>query len=240
MLKAVLFDLDETLLDFNLRAYLQDYNLKFSSLAAEISGLEIETIERGFLTAISTMMGDHDHDLFKTNLDVFCETFFEQTGIDLSDPIIVEPFNYLYDHVLSERPGHAGPKEGMREVVEQVFDLGLEVVLATNPTFPLKVTWPRLAWANVQDLPFKLITSAENSRRCKPHTLYYQDISEFLGIDLSDCLMVGDSLFYDIPDPACKLKTFTLEPATDQARQQFTPAFRGSKDELLTLIKSLM
>ncbi len=67
-----------------------------------------------------------------------------------------------------QRPEEKIPPEA-REVVQKLFDLGLRVVIATNPIFPKDIMYERLRWAEVEDLPFDLVTSYEDSHYAKPN-----------------------------------------------------------------------
>ena len=78
------------------------------------------------------------------------------------------------------------------QVVEKAFDLGYDVVIATNPLFPATAIEQRLEWADLADFPYRLVTTYENSRACKPNLLYYEQILENIGHCADACLMVGD------------------------------------------------
>ena len=88
---------------------------------------------------------------------------------------------------------------------------GIRVALATNPLFPAIATRQRIRWAGLKTEDFELVTTYENSRRCKPNPDYYRDVLAELGVEPESCIMVGNDVDEDIL-PARKLgmKTFLL------------------------------
>jgi len=88
---------------------------------------------------------------------------------------------------------------------------GLQVVIATNPLFPLTAIEQRLEWAGlpVEEFPFALITSYEIMHSTKPHLAYYEEIAQRLGVEEKKCLMVGDDWRLDIaPAYAVGMQTY--------------------------------
>ena len=57
------------------------------------------------------------------------------------------------------------------------------------------------------DMPFELVTTWENSTRCKPCSGYYLEALGKLGLAPEETLMVGNDPKRDFPSPAIGLKT---------------------------------
>ena len=83
-------------------------------------------------------------------------------------------------------------------------------MLATNPLFPAVATHSRIRWAGLEPGDFALVTTYENSRRCKPDPDYYRDILEELGLTAEECVMVGNDACEDLAAAQAGLPVFLL------------------------------
>ena len=137
MIKAVLFDLDDTLLDINFTAFMTRYVAGLSGLLGDISRTPALLMGRPFTKAYLAME-DRDRSDDLTNHQVFNREIHAFTGIPLEDPAIADAVDY-YDRefVPSMRGGivAARPQRGGRKAVDTVHELGLTCALATNPAF---------------------------------------------------------------------------------------------------------
>ena len=96
----------------------------------------------------------------------------------------------------------------------------------------------RLEWAGVADFPYRLVTTYENSRACKPNLLYYKQILKSIGHRAEACLMVGDD---DMDMVAARLgcATFLVHgPATKLDPATPEPTYRGTLADLEALLQS--
>ena len=85
-----------------------------------------------------------------------------------------------------------------------------------------------MQWAGVDDLPFKWVTTYENSRYCKPNLRYFDDACARLGHAPEACLVVGDE-HMDMVARNIGCDTFLVEGPTN-ALQPSTPepTYRGA------------
>jgi HAD superfamily hydrolase (TIGR01549 family) len=159
---------------------------------------------------------------------VFWRHFGALTGLEQTQ---VEPF--LNDFYLAEFPRLAAFTARVptaRDVVRTCMQRGLQVVIATNPIFPLRALEERLRWAGFDDPSlWALITSYENMHSTKPNREYYTEIVSKLGCEPSEALMVGNDLEQDIaPARAAGLHTFWVQHAsrcpTSQGVDPHTPS----------------
>jgi FMN phosphatase YigB (HAD superfamily) len=202
---GVLFDLDGTLLDIDLPAFLDRY---FNALTeSSISVLPPHVTPAAFREAIAqgtlAMTSLHPG---RTNRDVFADELFRCIGmsLDLAWPV----YERFYAEVFPLLKDSASPRPGARRAVETALGLGLAVVVATNPIFPRAAVEARLAWAELDDLPFAGVTSYENMTACKPHPVYFREAAGLAGLEPHACLMVGDDRFLDMPAADVGMKTF--------------------------------
>jgi FMN phosphatase YigB (HAD superfamily) len=74
--------------------------------------------------------------------------------------------------------------------------------------FPLNVQLKRLAWAQLGDITFDLVTHIENMTFCKPRLEYYLEICKKIETPPQACLMVGNDPINDIIVTRLGMKTF--------------------------------
>lgn len=212
-MRGVLFDLDGTLLDIDLPAFLDRY---FDALTQWSSPLlaETRTTPEEFLHAIRSgtraMMSPHAG---RTNREVFHDALLSCIGLDLDAAWPV--YERFYREIFPRLGESARPMPGAREAVETALGLGLKVVVATNPIFPLVAVQARLAWAGLGDIPFAGITSYEQMTACKPHLAYFREAAALAGLAPHECIMVGDDRYLDMPASDVGMRTFYVGEPTD-------------------------
>lgn len=96
--------------------------------------------------------------------------------------------------------------------METALSLGLRVAVATNPIFPKAAVEHRIAWAGLDDLDLSIVTSYETMRACKPLPEYFTQTAEMVGADPTECLLVGDDRFLDMPAADTGMRTFYVGP----------------------------
>jgi FMN phosphatase YigB (HAD superfamily) len=206
--KAVLFDLDGTLLDIDLGAFLRDYFGALGETVAEhFPGREVLP---AILTATEAMQAPHTG---SSNQEVFARRFEELTGID------IEADGEVFDRFYAERfpaLGAAyGPHAGARDAVLAARRLGLSVVVATQPIFPRAAIEHRLAWAGLGDLGLGVITTYEVMHACKPLPDYFREAAAMAGARPVECIMVGDDRSLDMPASDVGMRTFYVGTEPD-------------------------
>ncbi len=236
-IRAILFDLDGTLLDSNMDVFLPHYFKMLSARVAHIAPPD-EFVSR--LMQASNAMADNDGRA--TNEEVFAAAFYPLAGHSRQE---LEPiFLDFYANDFPSLRQYTRRKPQARQVVQQAFDLGFDVVIATNPLFPATAIEQRMAWAGVADFPYRLVTTYENSRACKPNPLYFEHILETIGCHAETCLVVGDE---DVDMVAAHLgcATFHIRPLKpgSEDRGKLDPAtpeptYRGTLADLGALLES--
>ena len=124
-------------------------------------------------------------------------------------------------------------------MMQQVFERGLKVVVATNAVFPMIALQQRLDLAGVGHFDYELITSYEVMHFCKPHPEYYQEIAATIGVKPEECLMVGNDIGEDLPAGTIGMKTFLVENMLIDKGQDLTPDWRGCLPDLYEFIGRL-
>lgn len=157
VLKAVVFDMDETLLSINLNAFILRYFKDVSSMLADIG----RRSRGGTMARLGTILVDLNANRRsgtdnRTNLEFYQEEVERRCGIRLSDPLIYEAFTYYDREVLPYKNdgvinAHAMP--GAHAALQAVQDAGLRCALFTNPSFPQGAIECRMGWGGLADAP---------------------------------------------------------------------------------------
>ena len=192
MLKAVLFDLDGTLLPMDQATFMKDY---FGRLIRRL--VPLGYTPEGFLAAmkagIAAMVTNNGS---RTNEEAYWDAYTAVSGKEILNHMSV--FEDFYEHEFDEVAAVCGCNPKAAELVQSLKAKGIRVILATNPLFPRIATQKRIRWAGLQPEDFEFFTSYENISFCKPNLKYYQEILNRTGLSAEDCLMVGDRVYTDI------------------------------------------
>lgn len=190
-LKTVLFDLDGTLLPMDQEYFTKAY---FKLLAARLAplGYEPGKLVDSIWAGTAAMV---KNDGSRTNEEAFWETFAAIYGARVKqDRAVIDDF---YTREFNQARTACGFNPAASETVARLKAAGKEVVLATNPIFPAAATRSRIRWAGLEPEDFRLYTTYENARFCKPNPDYYREILEKIGRRPQECLMVGNDATED-------------------------------------------
>jgi FMN phosphatase YigB (HAD superfamily) len=225
--RGILFDLDGTLLDIDLDAFLRRYFGAMAETAGDRFG-DLELLS-AIYASTEVMMTEHPSE---TNHAAFWRDFTARTGVDLETH--GDFFDRFYDEVFPTLAGGAQPAKGGRRAVETALELGMPVALATNPIFPMSAVRHRLEWAGLGDIDFPVVTAYERMHATKPSPAYYREVAAMLGVAPAKCLMVGDDPVLDLAAGNVGMRTFYVGTRTDVHSD-----YRGDLDELADALPRL-
>ncbi len=225
MLRAVLLDLDGTLLDTRLDQFIPQYIRAFAAYMSP--WMPAETFREALMAGTRAMIADHDPG--ETNAQVFWRAFNACSPIPRDQ--LMPAIERFYAEEYPKLACYARPRRAARPLVEELLARGYQIVLATNPLFPETAIRQRMDWAGVADLAFHLVTTYENMHTTKPSPAYYREIAERITVPPAACLMAGDDLAMDGPALSAGMRFFhiTGEPP-------FTHE-RGSLDHFYQLVQ---
>lgn len=235
MIKYVFFDLDGTLLPMNQDDFIKDYLESLTSKLA-IHDYEPTTTGKAIYSSVFAMINNDgsttNENAFWNSLKLICgdnERDSEQIYID------------YYQKEFEYNKKNCWVNEKAKIVIDKIKDLGLKMVLATNPLFPKIATDQRIAWAGIDKNAFELITTYENSSYCKPNIKYYEEILEKLGVNPKECLMVGNDALEDMVTLEIGMKAFLLTDCLINTRGIDINKFKhGGFNDLLNYIYELL
>lgn len=232
--KAVLFDLDGTLLPMDQDGFVKLY---FGALAKKLSphGYEADKLIAAIWQGTRVMV---KNDGTKSNEAAFWDYFASLFGEEArKDEPLFEAF-YRTDFVQAK--GACGYTEKAAELVVAVKEKGLRTALATNPIFPDIATSQRIQWAGLKKEDFELYTTYENARFCKPNPAYYRDILDAMGLRGEDCLMIGNDAVEDVAAMQCGMQVFLIEDCLlNGDKVDITGIPHGSFDDAIEFVKEL-
>ncbi|MFX0040955.1 MAG: HAD family hydrolase [Promethearchaeota archaeon] len=230
-IKAILFDLDNTLLDIDLDKFIPEY---LRLLAQSVSHL---IPPKKFISKIlKASKAIEENNGRKKNEEVYADIFFPLEGY--SREAIKPYFDKFYEQDFSKLRQYSRKKPEARAVLQKAFEKGYDVIIATTPLLPATAIEQRLEWADVADFPYRLITTIENSHATKSltHLLYYDQILDKIGYPADACLMVGDE-DKDLVAKRCGMKTFLIEHKNKKFGPEIPePTYKGSLSDLKSLL----
>lgn len=229
-MKAILLDLDGTLLDLDIHDFLPRYFMALENKVKEL--VDSKSFVEQLLLATRKMIENTDHTL--TNKQVFWHFFWQNKNYQQEKLLALIDDFYKYD--FSKLNNNYGPTPGSKQLIKYIQQNDLILILATNPLFPREAIEERLRWASIASDCFDLITSYENMHACKPQVEYYQEILLKMGLNGSDCLMVGNDGLEDMIAKKAGLKTFLVENNIIP-HQELQPDYQGLLSEVIPVIK---
>lgn len=235
MIKAILFDLDGTLLPMDQNVFLKSY---FKGLVTKCANNDPARAKR-LTDAIWAGTGAMLHNTGeRTNEQIFWNTFDELTGDEFSECGVL--FEDFYLNEFQKVQEVCGFNAKAKETIELAKALNYRTVLATNPMFPRIATESRVRWAGLDPSDFELITTFENSRHGKPQHEYYRDIANAISLPCDECLMVGNDVDDDLAAEALGMKVFLLTDCLINLKSKdITKYPSGDFDALMSFIKQL-
>lgn len=234
MIKAILFDLDGTLLPVDQDVFTKKY---FDALAKNHARfgcdpkLTVDSVWKGTVAMLKNKGED-------TNENMFWRVFEAEFGKSKAE---IKPlFDDFYAHGFDETKETCGYTDKANAAVKAAKAHGVPIVLATNPIFPVEAQAKRAEWAGVKPSDFTFITSYENSRYCKPRPEYYIDIANALNCRPEECLMIGNDTSDDMTAAKIGMKVYLITDCLINKSELDISAFpHGDAGELVEFLKTL-
>ena len=205
MLKAVLFDLDGTLLPMNEAEYIKVYG---ELLNIKLTKLGLDGVKLGKLIWDSMMQMDLN-DGSKTNDDIFNKTFikFYKDEAEKYKEILLD--YYTNDFKGTKIVCKDNPLA--KSIIKFIKENNLLCILATNPVYPKIATINRMNFIGLDESDFAIFTHHENSRYTKANPKYYQDLLNKFNLKPEEVLLFGNNTFEDGESSlACGIKTYLI------------------------------
>ena len=235
MFKAILFDLDDTLLRNEMNAFVNAY---FGTLMPKISAVHPDAnIRDAVMSGTQAMISSKAKN--KTLRQVFIAEFEAMTNLDFStvEPLFMDYYQNEYIAVakVTSRVSHA------QSALQAAQKITSNIALATIPIFPLIAIEERMRWAGIADFPFALVTSFEMMHTSKPHPEYYTEIAQLLNCAPKDCLMIDNDYLDDMIAKAVGMTTFLVTDfAMREDKKKYEPDYQGSLEDVSGFLSSFI
>lgn len=233
-IKAVLFDLDGTLLPMDQDEFVTGY---FKLLTKKVMTLGydpkqlVDAIWKGTGAMIRNDGSVKNQERF---WEVFGEIFGKESLKDRSS------FDEFYHVEFQEAKEICGFNPMAKDAVREIKAMGFRTVLATNPIFPAVATESRTRWAGLEPSDFELYTTYENIGFCKPNLEYYKEILKRINLSAEECLMVGNDVGEDMIAEEIGMKVFLLTDCIINRNDKDISVYpNGSFDELVEYVRNL-
>ncbi len=232
MKKAILFDLDGTLLKMDQDLFMKLYFSEFTKKMMEI-GIDPKVMMAGMNAGVVAMI---QNDGTISNEDRFWEVFNKTTGLEKET--IKETADVFYKDYFKVAKQACAENIGGTKLIALLKEKGYKLICATNPMFPHPATHQRIEWAGLNVSDFDYITTYENSSYCKPNPKYYTEILEKHNLSADEVIMVGNDERED--GNACLAKidvVFVTDELVKREDVNHTPIFKGTIEEVYHYFK---
>jgi len=230
MFEAILFDLDGTLVNNNMKSFIDEYFLTLGPRIAQYcpEGDYVRTV----LLANKPMFETKKSKV--TLKELFLTEFKNITG--LNEERIEQLFNDYYENEY-KNISIVKPIKQSLECLQAAAKITDNIVVATSPIFPVNAIQQRLHWGNITDFDFKLITGCDIMHTSKPHPEYFLEIADILNSDPKKCLMIGNDHIDDMAAKGAGMQTFLLKNfALNKGKGYYKADYTGNMKGLLKFL----
>lgn len=236
MKATLLFDLDDTLLENSMDLFLPPY---LGSLSEHLKSYKPQVdVKKAVLEGTNLMI--HNTDPSCTLEEIFDSHFYPSIGIKKDE--LLPAIDFFYQSVYPKFAKNTKPVFEAQTFIGKLAEKSVNLVIATNPLFPMQATLQRLGWADLGVTPqrFSLITSFEKFHFAKPNPAYYAEILAYLGWPEAPIGMIGNDWEMDIvPPETIGIPTFFLGSAKYHNFVRHSESRQGGWEELNHWINEL-
>ena len=233
-IKAVLFDLDGTLLPMDQDTFIKAY---LGGMAKKLAphGYNPDELVKAVYAGMKAMT---TNDGSNTNEVAFWNAFTGLLGEKVKEDMPI--FDDFYRNEFQEVKNICGFLPEAVQTVRKLKEMGYRVALATTPMFPSIATESRIRWAGLELDDFEIFTTYEDYHFCKPNLNYYRELIEKMGLQPEECLMVGNDVGEDMITEELGMNVFLL-PADliNKVGKDISQYPQGDLTDLLKFIEGL-
>ncbi|OLS02381.1 HAD family hydrolase [Tissierella creatinophila] len=205
MINTIMFDLDGTLLPMDTELFTKKY---FKELSIKLKDyFTPEEVFKHMWSSTKYMMKNMELD--KTNRDSFFEDFYK--NVDHKAEVLNPIFDEFYERDFNKIKDVSEKNDNMIKSVNILKEKGYDLVVATNPLFPISAVLNRIDWAGLNGEDFIFITNFEDMHFCKPNLDFYREILHNIDKNPENCLMVGNDVKEDMIVNEIGVSTYLID-----------------------------
>ena len=229
---TLLLDLDDTLLDTNLEAFVPAY---CQALSQHMAGhVPPDTMLRALITGLDLM--NENQNPTRTLKEVFEDHFYPILGLSKAELSgVVEGF---YDDVFPTLGNHTRIGPDALTFIEWALSCGFRIAIATDPLMPRTATYHRVRGAGLDPDGLELISTFDHFHFSKTHSAYYAEVLGHLGWPDGPVLLIGNDVARDLA-PAHRLGLATYLIDEESASSPGFEVGRGKMADLRSWLESI-
>jgi len=233
-MKAILFDLDGTLLPMDVQEFMALYGKAVTQ--AFIDFEEASAIFPQILKSLEAILFSKEAD---TNYNKFFNHFEEH--MPQEKEVYINRFNKFYEDGFETVKAATASSSDMIKAVEILKSKGYKLIIATNPIFPMEANKSRIRWAGLDINHFDHVTSFEKNTSCKPHLEFYQEVLKENGLRAEEVLMVGNDVQEDLIIKALGASTYLINDhlINRKPNEDINTDYCGSYKDFLSFVENL-
>ena len=189
MIKAVLFDLDNTLYDYTTADRIAEEAL-YENVVKLIGPMDREEFARQYKIAKTEIKRELRGTASSHNRALYIQRFLEIHNVSFDPEIILKLYDCYWDKLLEVMQ----PLEGLIPVLRELQEMGVKIGIVTNLTAHIQLR--KIKKLQIQEFIDILVTSEETGTE-KPHSAMFLVAANKLGVLPTQCMFVGDNIDSD-------------------------------------------
>lgn len=233
MINTILLDLDGTVLPLDMDLFMTIYFNEMSKVFNDLP--DHEMLVKNIWAATNAAVKNTEK---VTNEEVFMKAYDELIVGDLEEH--KKRFELFYDEGFLKTKKSVQENEWIRISVKILKEKGYELVLATNPIFPMKAIHHRIRWAGFEPGDFSYISSFERNHYCKPQIKFYEEVLGAIGKRPEECMMVGNDVQEDMVVGKIGIKTYLInEHLLHRTEDPIHVDYQGNYEDFYHFVETL-
>jgi HAD superfamily hydrolase (TIGR01662 family) len=237
MIKAVLLDLDDTLIATGTAVFFATYLKALGEYASTLA--PASTFIQQVITTYNQTV--QTYDVTDRLYPRFVRSLKANFGHSNNGYEMEHLFSEFYSGRYADLRPLVRPRPETPGFLQRLAQQGYRIAIATNPAIPESATLQRMAWGGIpaQDYSFAAITTLENMHFGKPQTEYFEEILLRLDVTASEAIMIGDDWENDIVGAAaCGMNTFWITEQGALPPDDIPISGYGSYRHLIALVEA--
>lgn len=232
-MNTVLLDLDGTVLSLNMDAFIKIYFAEMEKAFNDLS--DHKMVVKNIWAATEATVKNTEK---ITNEEKFMNAYKKLITGDLEEH--KKRFDKFYDEGFLKAKKSTNENKWMKKSIKLLKEKGYNLVLATNPIFPMKAIHHRIRWAGFEPDDFSYVSSYEVNHYCKPQIKYYEEVLAAIKRRPEECIMVGNDVQEDMIAEKLGVKTYLIkEHIIHRTNEPINADYEGNYDDFYRFVEDL-